>query len=337
MKTRYLLPVLGGLLLVAAQRSPGQAAGAKAPRYAPVREEVDLGEIARGKKARFEFRIRNTGKAPLSIELRPNCSCTVPTYDKVIAPGAVGRVVADLTTTGLKGYVTKTLSVKTNDPRRPTAGLYMIATIISVVDIEPSENFVMPLGDVGETVKRLTVRFRKGEAAEILDAVSTLPALNAVLEPLQAIDGRKAYKLTLTAAPTMPVGAYQARVTLRTSSATEPEIHLNIRCEKGIVATPPSIYLGVIAPKPAKPLVRMVTLKRHVGAVRVLKVTCSDPNLKVATRKLTDQSWRLTVTYVSGWTEGWVQRSIVVETDDTRQPRITIPVIARLGPSTGRP
>lgn len=315
----------------AGQRSAKPPAAPTGPRYAPVRQEVDAGKVRRGATARFEFIIRNPGTQTLRLEVKPNCNCTVPTYDREIAPGAQGKVVAELHTIDLSGYTTKTLSVKTNDPKRPSAGLYLIATVVSMAEVIPSESFVFPLRDEGPTVRDVTIRLQKGETAEITGAVSTVPGVKAALEQMPESDGRRAYRLALTALETMPLGAINARITLKTTSVAEPEIRIKIRCEKGIIATPPSVYLGVIPPKPPEPLARIVMLSRHSGPFRVLRISSSDQNIRAEFVKVQGAgAYRITVRYSSGWQPGWVQQLLTVETDNTRQPRLLIPVLARV-------
>ncbi len=316
------------------QRKAATAAAKPAPIYAPARQEVDAGRITKGKTARYEFVIRNKGNAPLTLQVKPTCDCTVATFDPVIPPGGQGRIVADLRTEELSGTVTKTLSVRTNDPKHPAAGLYMLATIVSIADVEPSDNFPLPLNADGPTETTLTVRFQKDETAEIREVVSTVPAVQPRLEPLATTDGRRTYSLKITVGPNMPYGAVPARVILRTTSTLQPELRILIRCEKGIVVSPSSLYMGTLPTKPKEPVTRFVTLRRHTGDFRVLRVTCTDPNLAPELVRLQGTiGWRITVRYKGGWPEGMVRQALIVETDDKRQPRIVIPVLARVGGS----
>jgi hypothetical protein len=309
------------------------------PVYAPVKDEVEIKQVRRGTKARFEFTIRNTGKAPLQIAVKPNCSCTVPNYDRVIAPGASGKVVAELDTLDLSGYVTKTLLVTTNDPKHPRAGLYMIVTVSSMVTVEPSDRVVMRLPDTGPMVQELTLKMQEGETARITGARSNNRLVQARLEPVE--EGQEAkgegqeartYRLTLTAIAETPPGRHQARITLPTTSPVEPEIRIHVTCEKGIVATPVSLYLGALPVKLKEPIERSIILVRHGGRFAVKAVTCDDPAVRVAyTTVRAGEYYKVSVRYAGGWPTGWVQRRIVVETDDSRQPQIIVPLTARVG------
>lgn len=331
--TSLALGVLLAAVAVGQTRRPPKATSqsSKVPRYVAVREEVDVGEVRRGQHARFEFTIRNAGSAPLTLDVKANCSCTLSSYDRVLAPGAEGKVIADLNTDDLKGHVTKTLTVRTNDPRHPVAGLYMIATVTSIADVDSGEHFTMPLNDEGPTVKELMVRFRGDPRARLVRIASASPGLQATFEPVEQPDGVPAYRIVLTASPGMPTGATTARLTLLTTSELEPQIRLTVRCEKGIVVMPNTLYLGTFNNRPQQPVVRTVTLTRHSGTFTIKRITPSDSSLTVTTVKLRDATgWQLTVKWKPRET-GWIQQAIVVETDDVRQPRLVIPVMARIG------
>lgn len=311
--------------------APRPPTKAPAPRYVAVQDEVNVGSVTRGQPARFVFTIKNTGNATLTLKVIPNCSCTVPTYDSSIAPGKTGTVTAMLNTIEMLGEVTKTLSVRTNDPRRPAAGLYMIANVISLAEVLPSEKVILPLKSQGVTEKTLTISIREGSEDTITAAQSMVPGMQAILTPMPAAQRRNRYQLTLRALETMPPGETICRVVLRTSSTVEPEIHLTVRCRKGIIAAPRSIALGVVPSTPARPLVRMVTLTRTDGEFKVLNARATDPNLRVTVKRLSDGPvYRITLTYTSGWPSGIIQRLLIVETDDPAQKNIMIPILGRV-------
>lgn len=312
-----------------AQRKP---APKLVPVYAPVKEEVEIKPVRRGEKARFEFAIRNTGAAPLSIDVKPNCSCTVPTYDRVIQPKQTGKIVAELNTLDLNGYVTKTLLITTNDPKRPKAGLYMITTVVSMAEILPADRVTLRVGDDGTATQELTIRLQPGETAEITSARSNMRFIVPRLEAQETPQGAgRVYRLTLEAQPFTPFGRSQARVTLATTSQVESEIRIAVACEKGIVSMPQSLYLGVVGTKLKEPMERTIALSKHGAPFDVRKVTCDDPAVRVSYSTIRrGEYYRISVRYAGGWSPGWVQRRIVVETDDARQPQIVIPLTARV-------
>ncbi len=322
------------LLLPTAAPAQRKPTAGPVPIYAPVKDEIELGRVRRGQIARFEWSIRNKGRAPLRIQVKATCNCTVPMYDRVIAPGKTGKVAAELTTLDLSGYTTKTLLITTNDPKRPKAGLYMTLTVVSMVEVLPSDRVVMRVGDGSESKQELTLRLAKGETAEITAARSNLRYIQPKLEPIETGAGsdQRAYRLTLTAAPDMPNGRHHARITLATTSSAEPEVRIFVTCEKGIVTTPERLYLGTLPVGKAGAVERPVQVTSHGRGFGIRSVTCEDPNVRVSYSTIrTGEYYRVTVRYLGGWSAGWVQRQIVIETDDPVQPRIVVPLSARVG------
>ena len=78
-----------------------------------------FGEVPKGDVAKYKFTFKNTGTAPLVIEeVKPSCSCTVPTYSKEpIAPGETGFVETSMEAKNI-GIFKKSVTVTMNtDPR----------------------------------------------------------------------------------------------------------------------------------------------------------------------------------------------------------------------------
>ena len=81
--------------------------------------EHAFGEVPKGDVAIHKFTFKNTGSVPLVIEeVKPSCSCTVPTYSKEpIAPGETGFVETSMEAKNV-GIFKKSVTVTMNtDPR----------------------------------------------------------------------------------------------------------------------------------------------------------------------------------------------------------------------------
>ena len=75
----------------------------------------DWGSVLQGEVVIHEFEIKNSGGAPLKIErVKPSCGCTTVDFDKVIAPGATGKVTLKVDTKKFSGRIKKTAKVITN-------------------------------------------------------------------------------------------------------------------------------------------------------------------------------------------------------------------------------
>src|SRR5689334_650548 len=71
--------------------------------------EHSFGQVKPGTPLNYSFVIKNTGKTDLEIKnVAPSCGCTTSNYDKVIAPGAEGKITLAVEKTDTyKGEVTK--------------------------------------------------------------------------------------------------------------------------------------------------------------------------------------------------------------------------------------
>jgi Protein of unknown function (DUF1573) len=78
--------------------------------------EHDFGTVTEGEKVSFEYRVKNTGQAPLIIQgAQPSCGCTVPDWSKnPIAVGKAGFVKAEFDTHGKSGAQNKSITVTSN-------------------------------------------------------------------------------------------------------------------------------------------------------------------------------------------------------------------------------
>ncbi|WP_108867937.1 DUF1573 domain-containing protein [Aquimarina aquimarini] len=94
-------------------------------------EVIDYGEIAKGSDGIRKFEFTNTGKAPLVIsKVYSSCGCTIPKKPEgPIAPGDLGVIEVKYDTKRV-GHIRKTVSVKSNDPDRPTIALKIKGTVL---------------------------------------------------------------------------------------------------------------------------------------------------------------------------------------------------------------
>jgi hypothetical protein len=291
--------------------------------------EQDAGDVWRGDAPKYVFNIKNTGDAPLEIFAKPNCGCTVANYDKVIAPGATGKIEAAVNTTAFRGKIMKTIDVTSNDPENPKANLRMSANVKSILTVLPSETPIIGLKDTDATIHELQVKIADKEAVQISRATCSVPYATAEIEPTAGEPN--SYKVKLSVGPAAPLGRSAFMVTIQTTSKREPMLNLTAICEKGILAVPQSIYLGNITPQTVMPVNQMITLSRREGSFKLKSVKSDDPNLEVVQETVQNGTqYRLALKYKGGWTAGAVRKKIIIETDDPRQATIEIQVMATI-------
>ncbi|MBN1699882.1 MAG: DUF1573 domain-containing protein [Spirochaetales bacterium] len=90
--------------------------GGKGPEIFIDGDRYKFGEVVEGKEIVFTFFISNTGTKDFLIEeLYVSCECViVKEYDRIIKPGTRGSIYGVIRTTGFRGFISKSIKLKTN-------------------------------------------------------------------------------------------------------------------------------------------------------------------------------------------------------------------------------
>ena len=119
----------------------------------------DWGSVLQGEVVIHDFEIRNSGGSPLKVErVKPSCGCTTVDFDKVIAPGATGKVTLKVDTKKFSGRIKKSAKVSTNASKVDQT-LTMEGNIELSVAIEPKLPRITVVR--GVPIKPLTVTLKK--------------------------------------------------------------------------------------------------------------------------------------------------------------------------------
>lgn len=304
------------------------------------KQAFDAGEILRGGKLQGTFNVTNAGGTPLEIDAKALYGAKIAKIDRTIQPGRVGKIVAEYDTSQAPGgALTKEIEVTTNDPGRPRAHLQLQGLVTIALEIVPSQTLLMPLLEDAPTVQGFGLRQVIKQPVEITGVSCSVPYATAQLSPVaNPSGGGRAWSVMVTVAPEAPAGSSEFTITARTSLARLPKLTVLAQCWKGILATPPVIYLGRVTAAAPAPVTATATLDHKGKAFKVTSVTSDDPNLEVASEPITQGGqYRLTITYKGGWPTGAVQKKVIVQTDDPRQSRIEIPVTANVTAVTASP
>src|SRR5260370_15488908 len=112
------------LLVPGASADPAVATPAPPAHSGPVLlvqgTSQDGGTVEEGTVLKYRFMVTNPGDADLEIkQVKPSCGCTVPHWDKLLAPGKEGSIDAEVHTEHFRGAILKHLTVFSNDTRHP--------------------------------------------------------------------------------------------------------------------------------------------------------------------------------------------------------------------------
>ena len=222
-----------------------------APKIEIGQETRDMGTVPKGQVVEAEFVVHNAGGSDLIItDARPSCGCTVSSFDKLIKPGADGKVKASVDTKSFSGPISKSVLVVSNDPERPQMNLFVKAVVKPFVDVAPQQyvRFSVVKGDPA-TQDVVLISEEKGFKPTITETAQSY--VKAEISPAgdkDKIAGRPGdqYKLSISVTPDAPEGLLNAPVRITTGVSQQPNVEIPV---SGIVrprvsVTPITVNFG---------------------------------------------------------------------------------------------
>ena len=174
--------------------------------------------------------------------------------------------------------------------------------------------------------QEFTLERSGGQPMKILEVTPAEPFLKTEVSPLV---GSGRYKVAVTATMDTPLGQKSVVVTVRTDIVQSDSVTLVMVVTRGIVATPPVLFLGSVEREPKAPAQTTLTLARRTVPFHITGVAVDDPKLRSTLRTVQDgQQYQISVSYAGGWEPGLVRKTLTVTTDDPRQREIEVPVQA---------
>jgi hypothetical protein len=145
---------------------------------------------------------------------------------KKILPGKTGRIEARIDTAGLfGGPVQKLISVRTNDPRNPTATLTVKAVVEPEVAAFPSELFFDNVPAGKEARREVLLTIAPAKPVRILSVESADPNVGVNLEPAPDGNGKK-FRLIVIRKSDAKVGYHFGQIKVKTTSRLMPELSI---------------------------------------------------------------------------------------------------------------
>lgn len=324
--------MMPGYSIALALALAGPAVGEPAATVAPAVEvramAQDGGTVEQGALVKYRFPVANRGQADLELQrVETSRGCTIPKWDKVIPPGQEGAVEAVLDTRIFRGALSKTLTVHTNDPANRQIKLTLTANVTPLVLVTPGETALFAVGEEPVT-QEFTVERPSGGLMKVLEVVAPQPYLKTQLTPLA---GGNRYRLAITATAECPMGRTVVPVAVKTDLPAPGTRTITVILERGIVTMPARIYWTWTGGAVKPPVRTSVRVSRQKRPFRITGVTVDDPKLEAELLTLRDgEEYRVIVTYTGGWDGGLIRRTVIVTTDDPKQPEIRIPIEAVL-------
>lgn len=319
------------------------AAEEKAPRLTVIEPVKDYGTIPKGEQLNWTFQVKNTGTADLQIiGARPSCGCTVADFDKIIKPGATGKVSAHVDTTNFNGPIAKSITLDTNDPAAPQSQLTIHAVVKPYVEAYPAGfvRFNMLQGDTDS--QYVTLYSEEETPLEIVKIESPQPWIEAsakkiedksLLAPNVGRVGQNQYLIKITAGGAdAKIGPIADKIHIVTNSSHSPDYWLTV---SGVVRPPfriepTAVNFGEVTPTDAA-ATRSIVLRTNnlktPEAFVVSKAESSIPSVSAAVKPTaTKGEYEVTLQVAKDAKAGDVEGNVKIFTNDKINPVVTVPV-----------
>ncbi len=242
------------------QEPPSGAPAGGTPKLELSSNEFDFGEAWQGQELKKEFTLKNVGDAPLTLEVKSSCGCTVPTKPKSpLAPGESDKMTISYDSVKRVGKANQTVTLNTNDPAQPSANIRISGNIKPMYEMEPKEGLVFgelyqntadtrKVAIINKYTEPLHLRLKPGQdfGPFHIELTSDEPGAR--------------YTLSATTRPPLAVNRYQTPVIIETGNTLVPEIRT-------------MVYGFVQAPVSVRPMKLFLPQNSPSAMKRVLRVT----------------------------------------------------------------
>jgi len=320
-------------------------AGPRATLIEPIK---DFGTVPKGQKLDWSFEVKNTGTSDLEIRsAKPSCGCTVADYDKVIKPGATGKVTAHVDTTNFTGPIMKAVTIETNDASTPTAQITIAAVVKPYVDAYPA-GFVRFNMLQGDTEKQTVTLYSEDETPFEIVRIETpqdwiradyKKAEGSAVMPNVGRTGQNQYTLDITVGgPDTQVGPLAEKIKVVTTSKFQPEFNVAV---SGLVrptfrVEPTGVNFGEIAPNDTA-ATRTITIRSNdLKTPENFVVTDAQSGVAGVSAAVKPTAkkgeFEVTLQIAKDAKPGAIDGNVLVHTSDKLKPVVTIPVKGTVKP-----
>lgn len=323
-----------------AEIKPGDVQpSAGTPKFRCDQTTYEFPETWAGDKVEHTFVVHNDGTAPLEIlEVKPGCGCTVAKdYDKVIAPGASGKIPFTLNTGMNTAKLTKPITVRTNDPANASVTLTLTGQVKARISIEPPTGAQFGRVTEESELSRVVKVVNNTDKMMKLAPVAGHPTAPFKAEVKELVDGKE-FEVTITAERPFNQGMNAAQLNFSTGIEGTPPVLIsaNLYAPPILEIQPNQIML--IRPPITDTPSNISLVYNGSGEMKVLNVESSDEALKtdVQPGQPEGRSYNVVVTVPKGYTLATGESaSITITTDLKEFESIVVPV--RMATTQARP
>ena len=327
-------------------------AGVPLPANSPLKFETtihDYGKIGDTGPVSFEFKFTNTSDKVVNIlSVSSTCGCTNVTSDKVIQPGATGKISTTFNPAGRQGREVKPITVMLDDPNCPRIELTTVAEVLRRVMIEPMQVYMgeVPFRAGGSQELSITGR---AEGFDVKSFKLADPNFTVELLGKDKVDvsgdmlNRVRYRIALK--PDAPISRLQSNMEIETTDPTMPRVNVLVLADivGRLRVNPPQI--GVRMSQPNEPFLAEGFLEARDG--QPFRITglefdpgasAAGPDLRIVLDAVPREpgsrvAYRIRVSGTTPQNAGQIRGSVKISTDVKDQETVAIPLMGfQVGP-----
>ncbi|MFQ5964161.1 MAG: DUF1573 domain-containing protein [Candidatus Scalinduaceae bacterium] len=291
----------------------------------------NFGKIFKGQKVEYIYKFENRGNEVLKInKVKTSCGCTaVILTNKIIPPGETGDIKTTFNSGSYRGKVTKSITVKSNDPNSPNYKLTLTGEIKEAISVNP-RNVNFGSIYIGEKIdKEITLKWLTESNLEIKKITSSKKFIYASI----AEKNEEGYIIKVALTDTHIIGRFSGGIYVETNSSRQPKVTIPFFGEiiGDITTYPKIIYYGIVTK--GKELTQKVFVKINKNDIKILNIKVSPDFLstKIIERKeKNNPHFLIEMKLHKEATIGKLNGLLELHTSSKIQPIIKIPIIGKI-------
>ncbi len=293
--------------------------------------DFNFGQIFKGQKIEHIYEFENRGKDILNIgKVKTSCGCTAAILtNNTILPGNTGEIRATFNSGSFSGNVTKSISVISNDPERPSYKLTISGKIIEDVIINP-KNINFGSVYIGEKInKTISIKSQTMPDFKIKKIRPSKQFINASI--VEEKNGEYIIKVVLK--DNQKIGRFSGGIYLLTNSQMQKKVNIPFFGEiVGDVTTyPKRIYYGTTTK--GKELTQKLFVKIKEHNIKILNTKLSPDFLSIKIDERSEQNNPHYLIHIKLHKEapiGKINGVLELHTNSKIQPVVKIPIIGEI-------
>ncbi len=287
----------------------------------------DFGEQWVGGQMKHTFEVKNVGDKPLKIlNVKPSCGCTLAgKFDKVIEPGATGKIPVSVNSAKLFGKFKKTIRVTTNDPTNQNATLSIAGVIKHYVSVTPRSASFRQLKPAEE--KDFTLKLiNNGE--EPLELTLPKPQIGAsfTAEIVEKVPGKE-FELIIHAKPPYKEGRLSATINLKTNNPKQANLKIRVSGTALARLDIKPKQLVISRPKANESTQTITVTNFGNSPIHLLGATVDDDKLSLETKEIEPgEKYQVAIKMPAGYKPDIAGKTLTLNFDDSEYAKVEIPI-----------